>query len=160
MSEQGIVFGVSYSSAAIVPDGSSPPIVKNPVTDYVPNARPGARAPHVWLDADGERLSILDLFGEQWVLLAGETGEDWREAVDRVNELLGLPIGYRRIGATGELQDPKQAWGTSYGVSDGGAVLIRPDGHVAWRAPAGVRDPVAELTDVLTRVLARGVRTS
>ncbi len=41
--------------------------------------RPGTRAPHVWLDRDGERISTLDLFGRGFVLLAGPEGGAWHE---------------------------------------------------------------------------------
>ena len=50
-----MIFGAAYTSSAVVPDGTPPPPVANPVTDYVPSARPGGRAPHVWLERGGER---------------------------------------------------------------------------------------------------------
>src|SRR4029077_11646917 len=49
LNEQGMIFGASYESSAVVPDGTALPTVANPITDYVPSARPGGRAPHVWL---------------------------------------------------------------------------------------------------------------
>jgi len=60
--EQGMVFGAAYESAAVTPDGTTPPKVANPVTEYVPTAHPGCRAPHVWLERAGQRISTLDLF--------------------------------------------------------------------------------------------------
>ena len=54
LNEQGMIFGAAYSSGAVVPDGTDAPDVANPVTDYVPSARPGARAPHVFFQHDGE----------------------------------------------------------------------------------------------------------
>jgi len=45
LNEQGMIFGATYTSCAIVPDGTMAPHVADPVTDYVPSARPGARAP-------------------------------------------------------------------------------------------------------------------
>src|SRR5215831_8584003 len=54
LNEQGMIFGATYTSAAVVPDGTAPPVLANPVTDYVPSARPGGRAPHVWLARKGE----------------------------------------------------------------------------------------------------------
>ncbi|MGH7094866.1 MAG: FAD-dependent monooxygenase, partial [Stellaceae bacterium] len=74
LNEQGLIFGASYESTAVIPDGSPPPAVDDPVTQYVPSARPGGRAPHVWLQRDGTRLSTIDLFGKGFVLLAGPEG--------------------------------------------------------------------------------------
>ena len=51
LNEQGMIFGARYQSAAVVPDGSVPPAVANPITDYVASACPGGRAPHAWLNA-------------------------------------------------------------------------------------------------------------
>ena len=68
--------GVVYSSAAVVADrrDRSPAVIE----PTAPVLRRG-RAPHVWLEADGERLSTLDLFGDGLVLLTGVDGATWRE---------------------------------------------------------------------------------
>ncbi len=47
LNEQGLIFGQSYNSSAAIPDGTPPPAVSDPITQYVPSARPGSRAPHV-----------------------------------------------------------------------------------------------------------------
>ena len=79
--EQAMIFGSIYDSSAIIPDGTDLPAVENPITDYVPVARPGSRAPHCWLDHAGARISTLDLFGDGFALLvAGPDGGVWREA--------------------------------------------------------------------------------
>src|SRR4029079_19203055 len=71
LNEQGMIFGAAYASSAIVPDGTPREPVANPVTDYVPSARPGGRAPHVWLEkAGGEKASTIDLVGNGFALLA------------------------------------------------------------------------------------------
>jgi 2-polyprenyl-6-methoxyphenol hydroxylase-like FAD-dependent oxidoreductase len=53
----GMELGFSYDSDAVVADGTAPPTVEDAVVDYVPCGRPGHRAPHVWLERDGERRS-------------------------------------------------------------------------------------------------------
>ena len=63
LNEQGMIFGAAYSSGAVVPDGTDAPDVANPVTDYVPSARPGARAPHVFFQHEGKKLSTIDVVG-------------------------------------------------------------------------------------------------
>jgi putative polyketide hydroxylase len=53
------------------------------------------------------------------------------------------------------LEDPGDQWPSAYGVGADGAVLVRPDGYVAWRSPAMVADPPATLAAALARILAR-----
>ena len=62
-SELGVIFGATYTSSAVIPDGTSPPEITNRVSQYIPNARPGARAPHVWLQNNVHRTGAHDLFG-------------------------------------------------------------------------------------------------
>lgn len=153
--EHGLVFGASYDSAVIVPDGTPPVQVANPVTDYMPNARPGSRAPHVWLERDGVRISTLDLFGCEFVVLAGAKGQTWCDAAKETAESLGVPLQSSRIGSNGDLNDPGMAWTETYGINEDAAVLVRPDGYVAWRyATSGVlQAPQIELA--LKTALAR-----
>ncbi|MBD2827423.1 hypothetical protein ID875_01345 [Streptomyces globisporus] len=42
-----------------------------------------------------------------------------------------------------------------YGITTGGAVLVRPDGFVAWRAAGQPADPAVELSAVVHRLLGR-----
>ena len=63
LNERGLIFGARYQSPAVVPDGSKPPEVNDPVTEYVPSAHPGCRAPHVWLENEDRRISTIDLVG-------------------------------------------------------------------------------------------------
>jgi 2-polyprenyl-6-methoxyphenol hydroxylase-like FAD-dependent oxidoreductase len=147
LNEQGLIFGASYESPAIVPDGSPPANVGNRITDYVPDGRPGGRAPHVWLTRDGDRLSTVDLVGQRFTLLA--SGRGWR----RVAETTRVPLDVITIGADGELTDADGEWHKIYGVENGGAVVVRPDGYIAWRTPRAVSDPTAALSDALSAIL-------
>jgi len=134
LNEQGMIFGASYGSAAVVPDGTPPPALANPVTDYVPSARPGSRAPHAWLGRRGARLSTVDLFGRGFVLLAGHRGAPWCEAAQKISDASRLPLEAFVVGDGGDVSDPEANWLATYGIDDDGAVLVRPDGHVAWRS--------------------------
>ena len=75
-----MIFGANYDSNAVIPDGTPPPAIDDPVTEYLPSARPGSRAPHVWLRRGNEQISTVDLIGPHFLLLAGAGGEAWRRA--------------------------------------------------------------------------------
>ncbi|MEM9565479.1 MAG: FAD-dependent monooxygenase [Actinomycetota bacterium] len=135
----GIEFGSIYESSAVVPDGTAPPPVADDYADYVASATPGARAPHHWLGAEDERLSTIDLVGTGLTLLAGPDGGPWIEAARAVAADGPVPIDAYRIGDAG-LTDRGDLPGV-YGIGTAGAVLIRPDGHVAWRRADGADGP-------------------
>jgi hypothetical protein len=120
----------------------------------VPAARPGSRAPHLWLGRDGEQISALDLFDTSFVLLVGEKGQAWRTAGEHVAQQLGVPLRCYSIGRKGNLIDQRDEWPSLYGVGANGAVLVRPDGIVAWRTEAALNDPSSELISVLRRILS------
>ncbi len=153
LNEQGLIFGASYIAGAILPDGTQPPTVVNPVTDYIPSARPGARAPHVWLRRDGALLSSIDLFGKGFVLLTGRGGRAWLQAAAHRAGAFGPRFAAFSIGA-GPLEDPEGQWQRAYGVEEDGAVLVRPDGYVAWRSAAMPPEPAAALASTAHRLLA------
>ena len=153
LNEQGMIFGTTYASAAIVPDGTPSPALGNPVTDYVPSARPGGRAPHVWLARNGERLSTVDLFGAGFVLVAGRRGQAWTESAREIAAASRLPLTAFTVG--GDLADVDAAWNQRYAVEDDGAVLVRPDGYVAWRRARGAPDTRDVLGAALASVLGR-----
>jgi 2-polyprenyl-6-methoxyphenol hydroxylase-like FAD-dependent oxidoreductase len=144
-SELGVIFGASYDSPAIIADGTERPVLENPVAQYIPTARPGARAPHVWLQTNGHRTATHDLIGMGFALFAGERGGPWRDAARAVSASLEVPMSAYTVGAGADLADPDGRWAEAYGVEKDGAVLVRPDGHVAWRKRAGVTDPAREL---------------
>ncbi|MEU9835651.1 FAD-dependent monooxygenase [Streptosporangium sp. NPDC048047] len=147
-SSEGLVLGHHYDSSAVVPDGTPPPAVEDPYRDHVPTARPGHRAPHVWLTGEDGRISTLDLLGPRFTLLT-PAGSGWLRAAD------GLPVRAVEIAETGgaaALTSP--TWAKEYGLGPCGAVLVRPDGHVAWRVRDDAPSPGA-LEAVLATVLAR-----
>jgi putative polyketide hydroxylase len=151
--EQGLIFGATYESAAVLTDGTAPPEVANPVTDYASTAHPGCRAPHIWLECAGQRISTLDLFGTGLVLLTGKTGTAWCKAAAEVAHVRRVPFHAFRVGVQSDLIDPDGSWATTYGVEQDGAVLVRPDGHVGWRSRSRVTNPAQTLREVFARVL-------
>jgi hypothetical protein len=147
----GVELGAAYSSSAVLADGSAPPAVADDYSDYAPSATPGCRAPH--LPLGDARLSTLDLFAAGFTLLAGRDGSEWKEAAHDTARRLGAPLAAYAIGAPG-LAVERDEFLELYGIGDDGAVLVRPDGYVAWRAaraPEG--DPRSELRGVLEQIL-------
>jgi 2-polyprenyl-6-methoxyphenol hydroxylase-like FAD-dependent oxidoreductase len=154
LNEQGMIFGAQYASAAVLPDATPAPRVANPVTDYVASARPGGRAPHHGLERRGATLSTIDLIGDRFVLLAGRRGRPWVEAAERCGGAMGSGLAAFAVGG-GELEDPGGRWPHAYGIGEDGAVLIRPDGYVAWRCPAVTGEPLAALSAAINSLLGR-----
>jgi putative polyketide hydroxylase len=154
LNEQGLIFGACYESTAVVPDGTPAVAVDDPVTDYVPSARPGSRAPHVWLRRGNEQISTIDLFGPHFVLLVGRDGGAWRRAVQGMATSWPPLIAFT-VGKDGDLGDPDGNWHEAYGIDIDGAVLVRPDGHVAWRSRSSASNPTETLRAALDCVLGR-----
>ncbi|HEX3864663.1 MAG TPA: FAD-dependent monooxygenase [Stellaceae bacterium] len=157
LNEQGLIFGATYESSAVIPDGTAIPVVDDPITQYVPSAHPGRRAPHVWLERNGERISTIDLLGTGFVLLTGAKSAAWRKAAAQLTDPSLPAIKVHAIGSGGDITDPEGAWPESYGIEADGAVLVRPDGYVGWRAPtaAGV-DAGQTLRAAFEGILSRG----
>ncbi len=138
------------SPAVMLEPGQEPELYEHPRES---KGRPGSRAPHVVLDRGGSQVSTLDLFGRSYVLLSAPGGEAWHGAAVAAAGEIGLPLDAYVVGGDG-LADPDAAFADAYGISAGGAVLVRPDGIVAWRAVdgAGAGAPAHE---VLTALLCR-----
>ena len=149
--DMSMEIGYRYNSAAIVLEPGDPPLHEHPSDS---RGRPGSRAPHVALERAGEAVSTLDLFGTAFVLLAGAEGGAWRDAAHSAGDALGVPLDSYVVNG-GELRDPGGVFADAYGVSAAGAVLVRPDGFVAWRAQDGADASAAFVREVLASVLFR-----
>jgi 2,4-dichlorophenol 6-monooxygenase len=146
--------GFAYDSGAIVPDGSDAPEFKPFGEDFRTVARPGHRVPHTWLDNDGEVISSLDLIGgENFVLLAGREGDTWITAATDAAKHLGVPLRTYKIGD--KIVDIEGAWEELCEITHSGALLVRPDGHVGWRAKSASQFAENNLVEVLSTLTGR-----
>lgn len=115
----GIQLGLHYdSSPCIVPDETPPP--PDDPNRYVPNARPGGRAPHLWL---APAVALHDRLGPEFTLLRLGRGP-----VTDVSEISAAAAG-RRVPLA--ILDLPGAEARDLYAAD--LVLVRPDQHVAWR---------------------------
>ncbi|NUP45924.1 MAG: monooxygenase [Catenulispora sp.] len=150
-----VALGYRYPVGAVVGTDPEAPAIPD---SFESTGAPGTRAPHLWLRRAGERLSTLDLFERSPVLLTGAGGGAWHEAALRLAEQRGIPLGAYRISedpAHELAAEPGTNWAQAYGVGLDGAVLVRPDGFVAWRAAQSVPDPYPTLCEVLDATLRR-----
>ncbi len=143
--------GHRYASSAVVLEpGCEPALHEHP---HQSKGRPGSRAPHVFLARRDRRISTLDLFGRSFVLLAAADGGAWRDAALRAADRLRLGLDGYVVG-DGELLDPQLRFADAFGISGAGAVLVRPDGIVAWRAKDADRASEATMHGVLASLLS------
>ena len=151
--------GYCYTSKAICVEDTSPlgGLTWRPWT--LPSlflsidGRPGSRAPHIWVENKGKRISTLDLCGKSFVLLAGAEGASWVEAAKKVSSVLGIDIGAYRAGPEGDLVTSKGEFESAAGISSQGAILVRPDDFVVWRQRRQVSDHQAELEQAMRQAL-------
>ena len=145
-----IELGYLYRSPAVCAENGESKVHDDPRQTF---GCPGSRAPHLWLERAGERVSTIDLTGGAFLLLAGPEGDAWCGAARSAAARAGVALDAYRIGA--ELRDPGDGFAAAYGLSGSGAALIRPDGFVAWRAKARADDPQAAITRAFDTILAR-----
>jgi 2,4-dichlorophenol 6-monooxygenase len=131
----------------VLDDGTPPPAGHDTAIEFESTARPGHHVPHVWLNRSGEQVSTSDLIAATGLTLFVDVagGIDW------AGTAAGLPVTVIEVGA--ELSDATGGWAAVRGTAPSGAVLVRPDRHVAWRSREAPADPPAELARVVAAVL-------
>ncbi len=125
----GLQLGYSYELGDDAPCGVADDGI-DPVRTYVPSSRPGARLPHGWIRRAGAVCSTLDLIPiDRAVLIAGPACE--------------APDADLRVGV--DFDDPDGWWTDTLAMPGTGALLVRPDQHIAARWPvyAGGLAPVS-----------------
>ena len=142
-----VTYGYQYRSSAILGAADD----AEPLAPRELAGQPGTRAPHLAIIHAGQACSTIDLYGRGWVLLAGPAGGAWVAAAERAAQRLQLPLEADRFG----VELTPAAGAARHGLGEDGALLVRPDGFVAWRAPVLAGQPQRTLEGVLTRLLAR-----
>jgi 2,4-dichlorophenol 6-monooxygenase len=153
-----IELGYHYELGALMSDGTPTP-ERDPLGQtYVPTTRPGHRLPHAWVERDGQQVSTLDLVKPgSFVLITGRTDSGWAEAAEAVARSSGVPIEVVEISDQASVRDTDRNWRHLRGVSADGAILVRPDQHVGWRAIGKAEKPEAVLAAAFGKILQREV---
>ncbi|PTB35002.1 hypothetical protein M441DRAFT_74626 [Trichoderma asperellum CBS 433.97] len=161
----GIEMGQHYSGQGIYDTDESAPFslagkaAIDPVLYYNPNTYPGSRLPHVWLNkaVPTTPVSTIDIAGKgKFVLFTGIGGDAWKGAASKISAELRVPIDVHSIGFRQDWEDFYFDWERVRGVQESGAILVRPDRFVAWRADIILGDSeacAAKLSDVMTSIL-------
>jgi putative polyketide hydroxylase len=149
-----LLIGYQYRSAAVVSDQPAPADPDAALLVDELHGQPGTRVPHVWVQHDGRRVSTLDLLGHDFTLLTTEDGGPWGQAASAASAALGVPIAIHQIGPAGDVLDSDGEWAQVTGLPPDGALLVRPDDFVGWRADRLPTDPEHELHRALSAILA------
>ncbi|MFF1296235.1 MULTISPECIES: FAD-dependent oxidoreductase [unclassified Streptomyces] len=150
-----VVLGYRYPLGAVVGTDPAAPVVPE---RFDLSGEPGSRAPHLAVRHKGERISTLDLYERSFVLLSdADDPSGWHEAAIRLAEEMSVPLASYRVGSAPDAELTPEGdtdWSAVHGTARGGAVLVRPDGFVAWRSAGPDPDAQAALRHVLTTLLA------
>lgn len=145
---QGVDMNQRYASSAILPAPGTEEEQwsRDPEVYLQATTRPGAKVPHAWLvDERGLQISTLDVVGKgKFTLVTGLAGQAWVEAARE------LDLPFMRTVVVGEpgAADPSFEWARVREIHEAGALLIRPDGFVAWRQMEPVWDRSKALQQV------------
>ena len=132
----GIALGYRYDASPIIaPDGSPTP--EDSVATYTPTTYPGSRAPHAWLS---EKNSTIDLFGKGFVLMAFGVSNDETTGLMNAAAERGVPL---EIISIDDIEIAR--------LYQRRLVLVRPDGHVAWRSD----EPPPDARGVIDTIIGR-----
>jgi 2-polyprenyl-6-methoxyphenol hydroxylase-like FAD-dependent oxidoreductase len=153
LDDAAIELGSVYRSAAVIDENERPGdgLLEDP---RHPSGRPGTRLPHVTLQRGNELISTLDLTTCGFTLIVGVQGHGWADAAAALAGA-GHALKVCRVGPGAGLSDPHGRFGGTVGIGSEGALLLRPDGVIAWRAAGICRDAPQQLASAMSRVTFR-----
>lgn len=144
----GLQLGYRYAAGGAVDEGPAPAPVANAVREFAPSAAVGCRLPHGLVLRGGTRASTLDLVPVDAPVLFVREGSAWADAA----RSLAFPL--RVVSWGSDVTDADDWWTTTAGLGPDGALLVRPDQHVAARFGAARGGAAALLAKTLADLLA------
>lgn len=152
-SAQGVEMNQRYNSNAIISEKEPEQWLNDKELFLQATTRPGAKIPHAWLvNEKGKKVSTLDIVGQgKFTLITGISGQKWIVAVNKLN------LEYLRSITIGSLecQDPYYEWYKLREIEEDGALLVRPDGFIAWRQKKLPNMKQEQIDDFLKKVIAQ-----
>ena len=157
----GLDIGYSYEQGAILPDGTALIAPSDKVTQYIPSTRPGSRFPHVHFHNKTLPASSHDLLDYRFfTLLIREDGVHWEEAITQLPSSIEQKTKVIRLDELGLSEPVYNELITLCEIDKTGALLIRPDGHVAWRTKTLKANPLEELEFVFQHFFKKKINLS
>ena len=152
----GVELGQRYVSSVVLDDGTPFPAPdRDPELYYHPTTHPGGYLPHAWVEHRRRRVSTLDLAGHgRFCLIVGIGGEPWVQAAGKVSAEFGIELPVYAVGYRCEYDDVLGDWAGLREIEDRGALLVRPDRHIAWRSHGRPDRPEDALRAALRHALA------
>lgn len=151
LDDAAIELGSVYRSDAIVQEEQGRGAAELVEDPRHPSGRPGTRVPHTMLHRNGVAVSTHDLAHDGFALLAGAGGHQWTQAANAL-KAAGIPLNAHRIAPDGDLADRDGRFENTVGIGACGALLLRPDGVIAWRSRGARQDAYAQLDEVMRRL--------
>jgi hypothetical protein len=142
----GLQLGYTYETA--LNRGETLPMEAIDPTPFNPSGAIGSRLPHAWVDGNTSTLDLVSQDG--FTLFSFGEHEAWESALQKSS----LSMSHVRVGETAHIPD---AWGQQCGIEIGGALLIRPDQHIAWRSVSFPVEPSAVLDHAMRAILMKGL---
>jgi putative polyketide hydroxylase len=144
-----IMMRYRYQSPAVVPDGTEGDRVA------ALHGQAGTRLPHAWLSIGGRQVSTLDLCGPGFAVLVTSDAARWHAAAEAARAETGLGVTVHEIDPSAAPADGGATWPEQTGLPGDGALLVRPDAHVAARSDAGLSpDTLVAILRAVTGVAA------
>lgn len=156
----GVHLGQRYeASTAVIDDGTAfPELKRDPILYYEPTTHPGGYLPHAWVEYRGRRMSTLDIIPHgEFGLLVGIGGSAWGRVAAKVSQEFGVKLGVFDIGYRCSYNDVLGEWSALREIKDNGAILVRPDRHIAWRCINQPPDSTQALRSAFSQLLSRSL---
>ncbi len=140
--------GYCYASTAVIDAPALQSAAETNISNYVPSWLPGAHLPHRWVTHQGARKSLLALVpGDRFTLIAGPDASAWSDAAADAS------LNVLRFGT--DFSDETSGWSDLTDLPADGALLIRPDGHIAARLESLAAGHGPALTRHMAHLLSR-----